>query len=125
MKTALYLFLAALRYVNAQGSLSFASPSADTSPLGNVALWQQAIAMDIAKNLTSTHTNQQFYSQLAWWQSLENSSNSIQSGHAGGIQPGPDVSRALQTLDIYPIRFDQAQASDPKRNPSKKSLVDI
>ena len=119
MKTVLYLFLAALRYVNAQEKLSFASPSADTSPLGNVALWQQAIAIDIAKNLTSTKTNQYFYSQLAWWQSLENSSNSYPSGNAGGIEPGPDVSRLLQTLDAYPIRFDQAQASDPKRTPSK------
>ena len=119
MKTVLCLFLAALRYVDAQESLSFASPSADTSPLGNVALWQQAIAMDIAKNLTSTRTNQDFYSQLAWWQFLENSSNSDTSGNAGGFKPGPDVSRMLQTLLIYPIRFDQAQASDSKRAPSK------
>lgn len=124
MKTVLYLFLAALRYVDAQESLSFASPSADTSPLGNVALWQQAIAMDIEKNLTSTNTNQHFYSQLAWWQFLENSSNSdpsgyVGAGNAGGYKPGPDVSRMLQTLLVYPIRFDQAQASDSKRTPSK------
>ena len=134
MITILYLFLATLRPVYAQDALAAINniPSPPTSvvpyappALKNTALWQQAVAIDIAKNLTGHLTNKYFYSQLAWWQSLENSSNSYQSGGPNSIEAGPYVSQFLETLENYPGRFDQAQASYPEQTPSGPGPADI
>ncbi len=130
----LFLFLAACRHVHAQDALTALNnvPPPPTSvvpyappPLKNAALWQQAVAIDIAKNLTGNLTNKYFYSQLAWWQSLENSSNSYQSGGPSSLDAGPYVSQFLETIEIYPGRFDQAQASYPERTPSKSGPAEI
>ena len=130
MKTVLCVFVAALRCVVAQNALAALqgapSPPADTvpstpTPLGNAAVWQEAVAIDTAKNLSAT--NQFFYSQLAWWQSLENSSNSYTEGSTS-IDGGATISQLLQFLQNYPVRFDQAQASDPEKTPSKYDLAE-
>ena len=123
MQTVLCVLLATLRCVVAQNA---PSPLADivpptTTPLGNAAVWQEAVAIDTAKNLSAT--NQLVYSQIGWWQSLENSSNTYTEGsfHVDG---GPNVSQFLQVIQSYPVRFDQAQASDPKKTPSKYNLAE-
>ena len=118
MQTVLCVLLAALRCVVAQNA---PSAPADTvpptrTPLGNAAVWQQAVAIDTAKNLGAT--NQFAYSQIAWWQSLENSSNTYTDATLP-INGGPTVSQLLQATQVYPVRFDQAQASDPEKTPSK------
>lgn len=128
MNTILCLFLAALQFVIAQNALPAMNdvPSAPAnvvpatpSPLANAALWQQAVAIDIAKNLTGAKSNRFFYSQVAWWQSCENSSNTDLSGPSDSIDLGPTASQFLQTFQLYPTRFDQAQALDPQRTPSR------
>lgn len=129
MNTILYLALAALRYVDAQNSLAaldgLPSPPASAvpstpTPLQNAALWQQAIAIDTASNVTGTFTNRYFYSQIAWWQSLENSSNSYTAGTLSSMESASYVSQLLEVLESYPTRFDQAQASDPNQTPSNQ-----
>ena len=117
MQIVLCVLLATLRCVvaqNAPSPLAIVSPT--TTPLGNAAVWQEAVAIDTAKNLSAT--NQLVYSQIAWWQSLENSSHTYTEGsfHVDG---GATVSQFLQVIQSYPVRFDQAQASDPKKIPSK------
>ena len=130
MKTVLCVWLAAFRCVAAQNAFAALngapSPPAGTipptpTPLGNAAVWQQAVAIDTANNLSTT--NQFAYSQIAWVQSLENSSNSYAVG-SEHIDGGPTISQLLQTLQIYPVRFDQAQASDPKKAVSKYDLAE-
>ena len=130
MKTVLCVCVAALRCVVAQNAFAALqgapSPPADTvpstpTPLGNAAVWQEAVAIDTAKNLSTT--NQFFYSQVAWWQSLENSSNSYTEGSTS-VDGGATISQLLQFLQNYPVRFDQAQASDPKKTPSKYDLAE-
>ena len=124
MITLLCLCLIALRCVVALGTLQSLkdgpSPPEDIvpktpKPLGNAAVWQQAVALDTATHLNGT--NQYIYSEIAWWQSLENSNYSYTVGSSA--IGGPSVSQLLQQLQIYPIRFDQAQASEPKQTPSK------
>ncbi|KAF6226573.1 hypothetical protein HO133_009439 [Letharia lupina] len=126
MNTILYLFLAAI--INAKAQTAFSatnglpSPPASVvpsapAPLGNTALWEQAITLDSANNITGNHANQYFYSSVAWWQSLENSSNSYFSGSPSSVDAGPHFSQLLQIIQNYPIRYDQAQASDPKQTP--------
>ncbi|CAD6592577.1 MAG: hypothetical protein ASARMPREDX12_006253 [Alectoria sarmentosa] len=126
MNSIFYLFLAAIRAVNTQTTLPVANalPSPPASvvpfapqPLGNAALWQQAITLDAADNITGNHVNQYFYSSVAWWQSLENSSNSYLSGSLGSSDAGPYMSQLLQAIQNYPTRYDQAQASDPNQMP--------
>lgn len=122
------LFLAVIQDVNAQTALPAANglPSPPVSvvplgpaPLGNAALWQQAVALDAASNITGNRANQYFYSSVAWWQSLENSSNTYQSGSLRSFDVGPYISQLLQVFQNYPTLYDQAQASDPKQIPSK------
>ena len=129
MNAIFYLFLAAIRAVNTQTTLPVANglPSPPASvvlfapqPLGNAALWQQAITLDAADNITGNHVNQYFYSSVAWWQSLENSSNSYLSGSLGSTDAGPYMSQLLQAIRNYPTRYDQAQASDPNQIPGKR-----
>ena len=129
MDTILYLFLILMKDVKAQTALSainsLPSPPASVvssalSPLGNAAIWQQAVTLDAANNVTGNHANQYFYSSIAWWQSLENSSNSYLSGAPGSIDAGPYLSQLLQGIHNYPTRYDQEQASDPKQTPSKR-----
>lgn len=129
MNTILYLFLAAIINANAQTAFpatnGLPSPPANVvpsapAPLGNTALWEQAITLDSANNITGNHANQYFYSSVAWWQSLENSSNSYFSGSPSSVDAGPHFSQLLQIIQNYPIRYDQAQASDPKQTPSKR-----
>ena len=128
MNAILCLFLTALQYVIAQNALpamnDVPSPPANVvpatpSPLGNAALWQQAVAIDIAKNLTGANSNRYFYSQVAWWQSCENSSNTYLLAPSDAVDLAPTASQFLQTFQLYPTRFDQAQASDTKRTPSR------
>lgn len=128
MNTILYFFLVAFLDVNAQSALPavdrLPSPpvsvvSSEPAPLGNAAVWQQAVTLDAATNITGTHANQYFYSSIAWWQSLENSSNSYLSGLQGSFDAGPYMSQLLQVIQNYPTRYDQAQASDPNQTPSK------
>ena len=125
MNTSLYFFLASILVVNAKksslGDNGLPSPPASVSgstPLGNAAVWQEAVTIDAARNLTSGITNQYFYSEIAYWQSLEINSNSYLSGLADP-DAGALVSQVLQSLRFYPMRFDQAQASDPKQTSSK------
>lgn len=128
MNTILCVFLPVLQYVIAQNTLAAMKdvPSlpanvvpATPPPLGNAALWQQAVAIDIAKNLTGVNSNRYFYSQVVWWQSCENSSNTYLSGPSDSGDLGPTASQFLQTFQLYPTRFDQAQTSDPERTPSR------
>ena len=130
MKTVLCVFVAALRCVVAQNAFAALqgapSPPADTvpstpTPLGNAAVWQEAVAIDTAKNLSAI--NQFFYSQIAWLQSLENSSKSYTEG-SSSLNGGASISQLLQVIQSYPVRFDQAQASDPKKTPSKYDLAE-
>lgn len=129
-----YLCLTAIQDVHAQTAPSaikgLPSPpaslvSSSSAPLGNAALWQQALTLDAASNNTGKNANQYFYSSMAWWQSLENSSNSYLSGSPASIDAGPYVSKLLQTMQSYPTRFDQAQASDPHRTPSKSGPDEV
>ena len=131
MKIVLCVLSAALRCVVAQNAFvalqGGPSPPASIvaptpTPLANAAVWQEAVAIDTAKNLSGT--NQFIYSQIAWWQSLENSSNSYPAG-SSSIDGGSTISQLLQVLQTYPVRFDQAQASDPKRTPSKYDLAEL
>ena len=128
MSACLYFCLASFLVVNADDSLlgnnGLPSPPASVSgltPLGNAAAWHEAVTIDSARNLSSGIDNKYFYSEVAYWQSLENNSNSYLSG---SVDPsaGALVSQVLQYLRLYPMRFDQAQASDPKQTPSKQSL---
>ena len=125
----LYLSLVVLQFVSAQTALSaingLPSPPASVvssipAPPGNTALWQQAVIFDAASNITGNYANQYFYSLVAWWQSLENSSNSYISGLSSSIDAGPYISQFLQVMQMYPTRFDQAQASDPQGITSKQ-----
>ncbi len=125
----LYLSLVIFQFVRAQTALSATNslPSAPANvvpsipaPLGNTALWQQAVTFDAASNITGNYANQYFYSSVAWWQSLENRSNSYLSGSSSSVDAGPYISQCLQAMQIYPTRFDQAQASDPQRITSKQ-----
>ena len=131
MNISLYFFLASILAVNAQTALpavaGLPSPPASvvssaSPPLGNAAVWQQAVDIDAASNLTSGLTNQYIYSSIAWWQSLENSSISYLSGAPASPNAGPLISQVLQFTQNYPTRYDQAQASDPKQTSSKRSL---
>lgn len=126
----LCLFLTAIQNVNAQSALPATNvlpippanvvPSAP-APLGNAALWQQALTLDATMNSTGNHANQYFYSSVAWWQSLENSSNSYLSGAPHSVDAGPYMSQLLQVMQNYPTRFDQAQASEARQNSSKQA----
>ena len=125
MNTGLYVFLASILVVNAKklslGENGLPSPPANVSgstPLGNAAVWNEAVTIDAAGNLTSGINNRYFYSQVAYWQSLENNSDSYLSGLTDP-NAGASVSQVLQDLRLYPVRFDQAQASDPKQTSSK------
>ena len=83
------------------------------APIGNAALWQEAIKFDAAKtapNGTNDMAIQKFYAQIEWVQSVENSSNGPPSN---AVESAAWMSRALQSLQMYPTRFDQAQALDP------------
>ena len=120
MKPVLCIFLAVLRCVVAQNAFAALkgalSPPSSTTPLANAAAWHEALAIDAANNHSGT--NQLLYTQFAWFQSLENSSNSYTDG-SFSLAGGANVSQLLQFLQLYPTRFDQAQASDPKKTPSK------
>ena len=125
MNTSLYFFLASILVVNAKkssfGENGLPSPPASVSgstPLGNAAAWHEAVTIDAARNLSSGTNNQYFYSEVAYWQSLENNSNGYLSGSTDP-NAGALVSQTLQYLRLYPTRFDQAQASDPKQSSSK------
>ena len=128
MKTILCLFVAEFSSVVAQKRFpalkdSFAPPpsvlSSTPRPVGNSALWQQAVSIDTAKNLS--YANQNVYAQIAWWQGLENSSNSYLAGSLD-FDAGPYMSQFLQNFQTYPVDFNQAQASDPKQTPSKYDI---
>ena len=132
MKTIFILVIAFLSYVDAQSAVTslkgMPSPPASAvpsppKPLKNAALWHQAVALDMAGNMSSNATNQYFYSLLSWLQSLENSSNNYLAGASGFVYAGSYTSRILQDLQNYPIRFDQKQVSDPKQSPSKSQPV--
>ena len=125
MNISLYFVLASVLVVNARklfsGNNGLPSTPANLSgstPLGNAAVWHEAVTIDAAGNLTSGVNNKYFYSQVAYWQSLENNSDSYLSG-ANDANAGALVSQVLQDLRLYPVRFDQAQASDPKQTSSK------
>ena len=122
----LYIFLLALQHVNALNDIPFSPKSAPPSfpsRLENAAVWHQAVTMDA--QMKTNRTNQNFYLQMAWWQCLENSSVSYLSGATGFKDAGPYMSQTLQAVTIYPVRFDQAQASNPGRTPSRHDATDI
>lgn len=79
------------------------------SPFANAALWHEAVTNDANLGESNT-TNQGFYAQVAYWQGLENSSNSIIDDYLDCAQ---GASRTLQFLHMYPTDFNQAQALDP------------
>lgn len=129
MKAIFYLFMAAIRVTNAQialsASIAFLSAqaiaaSSAPAPLANAAVWQQAVILDAVSNVTGSLANRNFYSSIASWQSFENSSNSYLAGSPASIDAGPYWSQVLQNLQIYPTRFNQAQASNPQASPSKE-----
>ena len=100
---------------------NFPSPPAGLpqTPIGNAALWQEAIKNDAvvtAPGATNAMANQIFYEQVQWFQSQENSSLQVLP-HP--VYSSAVTSQGLQGLQIYPTRFDQAQASDPSRSISK------
>lgn len=89
-----------------------ASPSAaghPLTPLGNAAIWQEAVAIDANKSVNGTpsYENQNFYILLATLQSDENSSNS-HFDHSTSL-----ISQGLEVLHAYPVQFSQAQAAQP------------
>lgn len=78
-------------------------------PIGNAALWQEAVKLDDAHraaNGTASYEYQKYYSQLAWLQTGENSSHSS-SSYSVSL-----VSKALQKINNYPTQFNQPQAQD-------------
>ena len=94
---------------------NFSSLPADIpqTPIGNAALWQEAIKNDAAvtaPGATNFMANQDFYKTVQWFQSQENSSLQVL---LDPVQSAAITSQGLQGLQIYPTRFDQAQASDP------------
>ena len=120
----LYIFLLAFQHVHA----STPTPSSPTSPLPtfptqleNAAVWHQAVAMDA--ELNANNSNQEFYLQLGWWQILENSSISYLAGGTSGMDTGPVISKSLQYISNYPVRFDRAQASNPEQTPSRQDPI--
>ena len=129
MKAIFYLFMAAIRFSNAQIALTASivllsaqaiAASSTSAPLGNAAVWQQAVILDAVSNVTGSLANRNFYSSIASWQSFENSSNSYLAGSPASIDVGPYWSQVLQNLQIYPTRFNQSQASNPQASPSKE-----
>lgn len=125
MSIIFYLLLAACRGVSTQATLPAtnnnpSSPATVVSsvsvPLGNAALWHQAVTLDASSNITGSHSSESFYSLIASWQSFENGSNSYLAGSSVGS--GSYWSQILQNLQIYPTRFNQAQASDPQKTTS-------
>lgn len=82
------------------------APTALT-PCANNALWQEAIANDLAVG-NGSNANRNFYSLVADWQRLENSS---QSQKPDGLISSSSFSQALQKgAEAYPTEFNRAQA---------------
>ena len=81
-------------------------------PIGNAALWQEAVKLDEAHraaNGTPSYDYQRYYSQLAWIQTIENSSHPYLSESA------PSISKSLQDINNYPTQFNQPQSHDSAR----------
>lgn len=86
------------------------APTAMT-PCANNAIWQEAIANDLAVGNGST-VNRVIYSLAAEWQRLENSSQSYLSD---SIMSSSTFSLALQKgFENYPTDFNRAQALTPQ-----------
>ena len=77
-------------------------------PIANEALWQEALSFDAQKN---GKPNQMLYQVLAYFQKMENSSN---SHTLDPLTSSSWISRGLQRLKAYPTQFNQRQANDPK-----------
>ena len=132
MKSVLFYLLAARALATASckpqaignipPAIVSAAATVTPTPLANAALWHEAVTND-AKLGGTIVINQYFYSQLAYFQLLENSSNSIVENALGC---GQAASTGMQYLHSYPTEFNQAQALDPavtegKSRPKKKS----
>jgi len=92
------------------------APTALT-PCANNALWQEAVANDLAVG-NGSNANRDFYSLVVEWQRLENSS---QSYMPDGLISSSTFSQALQKgAEAYPTEFNRAQALTSQ---SKSSLL--
>ena len=90
-------------------------------PLGNAPLWQEALANDA--KIGGGNTNQLFYQTIAYFQSQENSSHSLDmsksSSQADALSTSSLIAQGLQHLHVYPAQWDQAQADHPAQSISK------
>ena len=77
-------------------------------PIANDALWQEALSFDTQKN---GKPNQMLYQVLAYFQKMENSTN---SHTLDPLTSSSWISRGLQKLKMYPTQFNQRQADNPK-----------
>lgn len=101
------LALAALAVAGIKGPSESQVP-VPPSPVGNAALWTEALAFDASRS--QGITNQYLYAALAWVQSTVNTSNSNTNPP---ISYSSSQAQGLQTDQIYPADFSQPQALDP------------
>jgi len=127
---SLYHFLAALAVAKASpmpqapatadGALP-ALPSSSIKPsplpLGNAAIWQEAVGIDATIDVGKNYLVERFYQLIAYGQSCENASNSI--AFKDPITAASMTSQGLQELHIYPTQFNQPQAANPATTKSK------
>ncbi|KAL9599260.1 MAG: hypothetical protein Q9219_003962 [cf. Caloplaca sp. 3 TL-2023] len=80
-------------------------------PLGNAAIWQEALDNDARINSTS---NRWFYGMVASLQFFENSSHTIATTqNPDPVTAASLIGQGLQYLNMYPCQFDEPQASNP------------
>ena len=98
------------------GALPSPSAPLPSTPIANAALWQEAINNDAAvatPGASNAKNNQGFYQLIAFVQSQENSSLLQSDSGLNAADTSAFVSETLQGLQMYPTRFDLAQASNP------------
>lgn len=97
--------------VTADGALP-AVPSSSLHPsplpLGNAAIWQEALNLDNTIDVGKNYLSERFYQVVAYAQTLENSSNSYVLGDP--MTSSELTSQGLQSLSMYPTQFNQPQA---------------
>lgn len=98
-------------------------------PIGNAALWQEALNNDAAATapgaVNAENTNQNFYQTIQFAQSQENSSLQQLNSFGNAVESAAFISEGLQGLQIYPMRFDQAQAADPAKSISETTELNV
>lgn len=92
----------------AQNFKAFLSDSIPSEPIGNTAVWEEAIANDA--KASKGPANQLFSQSIAHVQKYEIASD---ISNATTLSQSSSAARVLQFLQLYPTRFQQAQAANP------------